>query len=148
MSSTDAIVAAAEALVERAMAGHDPSHDRLHVARVRHLALDIARSLAGPVDMLVVELSSLFHDLNDRKYAERAVSIEPFLGEQSQLSESQRNLIVRICESVSYAKETKRRAAGLETDWHRDCLELHCVQDADKLDAMGAIGACLSLGTY
>ena len=26
---------------------------------------------------------------------------------------------------------------GTQTAWHDECLELHCVQDADKLDAMG-----------
>jgi len=138
----DALIADAEALVKQAMAENDPSHDWLHVNRVRALALGIAGTLS--VDMQVVELSALFHDLADRKYSavgSVASLIEPFLAAHAdQVSEAHRELVVRICDNVSYSKEVKRRAAGLETDWHRDCLELHCVQDADKLDAMGATG--------
>lgn len=66
---------------------------------------------------------------------------------------------MKIVDNISYRKEVKRITGGLQTPWHETCLELHwsvlifnstsvvfnpestlSVQDADKLDAMGAFG--------
>lgn len=47
--------------------------------------------------------------------------------------------ILSIIPSVSYTAETALLAAGGWT-WQNDCLELHAVQDADRLDAIGAVG--------
>lgn len=56
----------AERLVKDRMADYDPSHDWLHVDRVRRTALALARSLdMDSLDILVVELAALFHDLTD-----------------------------------------------------------------------------------
>lgn len=95
--------------------------------------------------MLVVELAALFHDLHDSKYASRTASIwddlhDRFFADQlssGAISEDRARLVARICENVSYSKEVKRITNGQQTEWHEQCLELHCVQDADKLDAMG-----------
>jgi uncharacterized protein len=95
--------------------------------------------------MLVVELAALFHDLHDSKYASQTASIwddlhDRFFAthlEHGTISEERARLVARVCENVSYSKEVKRIKNGLQTPWHDDCLELHCVQDADKLDAMG-----------
>jgi hypothetical protein len=54
--------------------------------------------------------------------------------------ERQRSLIAAIVNNVSYSKEVKRRGTLAWTKWHDTCIELHCVMDADKLDALGAFG--------
>lgn len=58
----------------------------------------------------------------------------------SELSRGQIDLILRIVPAVSYSTEKKLRAAGGWGHWHDTCAELHAVQDADRLDAIGAIG--------
>jgi uncharacterized protein len=49
-------------------------------------------------------------------------------------------LITKIVSNVSYSKEIVLRGTEGWTNWHQNCIELHCVMDADKLDALGAFG--------
>jgi len=68
--------------------------------------------------------------------------LEPFFASEasSSLTSTQRDLILRIIPSVSWSTESKLRKAGEWTEWHDKCVELHAVQDADRLDAVGAVG--------
>ena len=93
--------------------------------------------------MLVVELAALFHDLFDAKYT--SVNTKEELDIPSWLlahgvEEDQSSLILKIIANVSYSKEIVLRGNGNWTQWHENCIELHCVMDADKLDALGAFG--------
>ncbi|KPV72372.1 uncharacterized protein RHOBADRAFT_9642, partial [Rhodotorula graminis WP1] len=146
--SMSVAVQRAEQLARSHHARYDPSHDFHHVTRVRGLALALARSLSN-VDLLVVELAALAHDLLDKKYlpSGRVPTPREHLDEhlwsgltQTDVSDGQRRLVERVVDNVSYSKEVKRIANGEQTEWHLSCPELHCVQDADKLDAMGAFG--------
>lgn len=93
--------------------------------------------------MLVVELAALFHDLFDSKYesanAGAKLDIASWLMTRD-VPEFQTGLIVKIISNVSYSKEIVLRKNGGWTQWHNSCIELHCVMDADKLDAIGAFG--------
>jgi uncharacterized protein len=91
----------------------------------------------------VVELAALFHDLFDSKY--EVVNTGSNLDITSWLStrrvpNDQTALIVKIVSNISYSKEIMLRKNGGWTTWHESCIELHCVMDADKLDAIGAFG--------
>ncbi|GAA5995687.1 hypothetical protein JCM11641_003205 [Rhodosporidiobolus odoratus] len=142
-----AILIAAQHLAQTHHANYDPSHDLHHVQRVRLLSLSIARSLSPQPDLLVVELAALFHDLLDTKYlppraSTKARDVLKGFWEQHghQVEDDRRTLTEKVVENVSYSKEKKRISEGKQTEWHETCTELHCVQDADKLDAIGAFG--------
>ncbi|KAG1737306.1 hypothetical protein EDB19DRAFT_1895873 [Suillus lakei] len=135
-----AALQAAENLMNETMARYDPSHDALHVQRVRKTALSIAHALSaqGP-DLLV-------------KYVSEAEAADPygyFLPFFQSLSsehgidligDGRARQIVKVIENVSWTTEKKLRTTGKTEEWHRTCVELHCVQDADRLDAIGAFG--------
>ena len=126
----------------------------LAVHRVRQTALKLASQLSDHnPDLLALELAAVFHDLLDKKYrpsnhVEGDVSTYDFFlpfFEQNvhivdMVSSGQAELIVKIVDNVSWSTETALIKSGGLTDWHKECIELHCVQDADRLDAMGAIG--------
>ncbi|KIR30608.1 hypothetical protein I307_03719 [Cryptococcus deuterogattii 99/473] len=135
------LIGRAEELVKAHMAKYDPSHDWAHVDRVRKMAMTIARSMDNAPDLLVVELAALFHDLSDKyaKLGSPTLSDMLFPILQPQIPNETIERILSIIPSVSYTAETALLAAGGWT-WQNDCLELHAVQDADRLDAIGAVG--------
>jgi uncharacterized protein len=129
------------------------------VQRVRKTALKISRheSIAAKnADNLVIELAALLHDVLDKKYVSAEEAADPYAfflpfferqrietPEVELIDNSRARLIARIVENVSWTTEKKMRSAGLWGEWHDSCVELHCVQDADRLDAIGAFGETL-----
>lgn len=70
-------------------------------------------------------------------------TLEPFFSLSATLrsvTNVQRDLILRIIPSISWTAEIKLRASDQWTEWQDTCVELHAVQDADRLDAIGAVG--------
>lgn len=102
--------------------------------------------------MLVVELAALLHDVLDKKYVSESQAADayayfiPFFHSLSSehgldlISDGRARQIVKVIENVSWTTEKKLRDAGKIEEWHNACVELHCVQDADRLDAIGAFG--------
>lgn len=120
---------------------------------MRKTAVSIARALSTQKpDLLVVELAALLHDVLDKKYVSETEAADPYgyflpffqsLSSEHGLdliSDGRARQIVKIIENVSWSTEKKLRSAGKIDEWHRTCVELHCVQDADRLDAIGAFG--------
>ncbi|KAI0303699.1 hypothetical protein B0F90DRAFT_1313952 [Multifurca ochricompacta] len=164
------VVRAAEQFMEETMAKFsDPSHDPHHVRRVRRTALRLARSVSVPEgdsndtdrertpapDLLTVELGALLHDVLDKKYVppssynhDARAFFESFFRRAAETTagaldlrmDGRAEVIVRIVENVSWSTEKRLRAGGNWGPWHETCVELHCVQDADRLDAIGAFG--------
>lgn len=153
-----AVLESVEAFMVKTMARYDPSHDALHVQRVRKTALKLASdpsiSSRSP-DLLVIELSALLHDVLDKKYVSESLAANPYAFFLPMFEELDKKypsvgllvedgkrvkLVAEVVTSVSWSTEKKLRQEGEWGAWHDSCLELHCVQDADRLDAIGAFG--------
>ncbi|CAN6667810.1 hypothetical protein TRVA0_039S01442 [Trichomonascus vanleenenianus] len=144
-----AVIEKAEEYMTERMKAYDPSHDDRHVMRVYRMAVRIAESIPK-ADMMVVKLAALFHDLLDSKYDHNSHSavrseIVNFMS-SNEISQPQTDMVLKIIDDMSYSKEKKMRANHQWTTWHESCVELHCVQDADRLDAMGAFGVFRAAG--
>jgi uncharacterized protein len=129
--------------VKAYMSRYDASHDFSHIERVVGLAHHIYdNSPDSPVlDLRLITIAALLHDVGDRKYlgdGEDAGSLIYRVlvdrGAPVGLAET----VQTICLGVSYSTETKdpRRAKELIA-LHP---ELAVVQDADRIDAIGAVG--------
>lgn len=132
--NSPSILAAAEAYVQKLFAGDSSGHDWWHVDRVRKVALQIAREERA--DLVTVELAALLHDVADWKFAGGDHEAGPkqakaWLLEQG-ASEELANHVATIVRELSF------KGAGVATPM--SSLEGACVQDADRIDAIGAIG--------
>ncbi|KAI9292041.1 hypothetical protein K502DRAFT_326006 [Neoconidiobolus thromboides FSU 785] len=134
------IIQKVEILVQDYMKKYDPSHDWLHVTRVRQIALNLAVEYPN-LDLELIELGSLLHDISDAKYVskENAIDIESVLISFG-LDSNKAIKVANLVSCVGYRKELQYQSSGIRDDFRETCIELHCVQDADKLDAIGAIG--------
>jgi len=114
-------------------------HDWWHIQRVRKLALKIATE--EKADSFVVEMAALLHDISDYKFfpgnEQKGINIlREFLG-TLQLSSDLAQKIIDISTNISFMKTLpgeKKIPENVKT------LEFMVVSDADRLDAMGAIG--------
>lgn len=109
-------------------------HDWFHIYRVWNNAKKIARS--EKADLFIVEMSALLHDIADSKFHNGDESIGPqmahdFLNQLS-LDEASMDHIIKIIENISF------KGGNFTTEFNS--IELQIVQDADRLDAIGAIG--------
>jgi uncharacterized protein len=138
--------------VEEYMSHFDASHDFNHIKRVVSVAHIIYHELEGKaeaapgvpqqeLDYSVITLSALLHDVGDRKY------LKPGENEKTMVRDillkfgtdvALADKVQAICSAVSYSSEVK------DLQYVRDLVvkypELGVVQDADRLDAIGAIG--------
>jgi uncharacterized protein len=141
----------AEAAVRSALKDNDASHDFSHIDRVVRNARTIA-SAEGVVDsreMFTVLMGALLHDISDYKYsgsdtsgAEAASKVLAAAGVNAEVATD----IIEIVNGVSFSHEIGTPSEGSA---HRVLPRtVAIVQDADRLDAIGAIGIarCFTYG--
>nr|XP_043629920.1 uncharacterized protein YpgQ [Erigeron canadensis] len=152
MREKSEIVRKAEQLVEVKMKGNDASHDAAHAFRVRDLALSLALEQQqqshppsnSPISLQIVELAALLHDIGDYKYlrdpSEEKI-VEDFL-EKEGMDMDTSSKILAIIKGMGFKEEVSGLANGSHIP------EFGIVQDADRLDAIGAIGIarCFTFG--
>jgi uncharacterized protein len=116
------------------LAGEGTGHDWHHALRVCRSALAIGREEGA--DLFLIELAALLHDVADWKFAGGDHEAGPRAARAwlSKLDVPQAT-IDHVCEIIA---SLSFKGAGVATPMRS--LEGQCVQDADRLDALGAIG--------
>jgi uncharacterized protein len=111
--------------------GNADGHDLSHTMRVYKMAVRLAEAY-HEADKQVVELAALLHDADDHKLfnTENNANARFFLESQG-VNREKVDLICEVINSVSFSKNKGKKPSTLE-----GCI----VQDADRLDALGAIG--------
>ncbi|WP_294094713.1 HD domain-containing protein [uncultured Cetobacterium sp.] len=118
--------------VKNKLINEKTGHDWQHTLRVLENANRISAKESSQIDFTVIQLGALFHDVADHKFGysdtDRKNIITSFLLNTS-LTKQQIEHIIYIANNTSFSK-----GITLKT------LESKIVQDADRLDALGAIG--------
>ena len=120
--------------VKQQLAGAEGGHDWFHIERVYKNSMLISKS--ETCDETVVKLGALLHDIADSKFHDGDETIGPktaraFLESQN-VDETIVIHVLNIIENISF------KGGNFEKKFHSKELEI--VQDADRLDAIGAIG--------
>jgi uncharacterized protein len=121
-----------EDFVKENMKGYDSGHDWWHIVRVRNLARFI-NEMEALADPFIVEITALLHDTADSKFAgdsdKAYLIISDFMYENG-LS-TIRDQVMNVIKNISFSSKNQKV---------QDDPLFYVVQDADRLDAIGAIG--------
>ncbi|WP_396139323.1 HD domain-containing protein [Flavobacterium sp.] len=122
------------AFVKEKLDNAEGGHDWFHIERVYKNSILIAKE--EDCDIMVVKLGALLHDIADSKFHDGDETIGPktaraFL-ESENVFEETINHVINIIENISF------KGGNFENKF--SSKELEIVQDADRLDAIGAIG--------
>ena len=133
-----------KSLVKNSLKDAEGGHDYFHVLRVYNNAILIAEEES--VNLLVVSLGALLHDIADSKFHNGDETIGPTVAREFLFSLNvDSNVIehvIKIIENISFK-------GGNEAQKFKS-PELDVIQDADRLDAIGAIGIarCFNYGGF
>ncbi len=119
--------------IRQELGNESSGHDWWHIERVRKLSLKIAETESA--DLFTVELAALLHDLDDWKLNDNGTESYTKTAnwlKKINIEDEVRHQIIDIIKQVSF------KGAGVNTK--PGSLEAQIVQDADRLDAIGAIG--------
>ena len=124
------IIEKAKAYVQTLFAEDSGGHDMTHTLRVYENAMKIASS--EDCDIKIVALAALLHDADDHKLFEtKGLSNARTFLRANGISGDKEEEILKVISEVSFSKNRDSRPSSIEA---------MIVRDADRLDAMGAIG--------
>ena len=139
------LIEATKTFVKNTLENAEGGHDRFHTLRVYNNAILISKH--EDVDLLVVELGALLHDIADSKFHEGDEMIGPKLAREFLFKHNLDSLViehvVNIIKHISFKN-------SLDKNLSFTSKELEVIQDADRLDAIGAIGIarCFNYGGF
>ena len=115
--------------------GEATGHDWFHIQRVWKLSKNIAKK-EGEMNMFVVEMGALLHDIADHKFHDGdenigTIKAGEFLSKYD-IDDKEVTMIINIVKEISFK--------GMKVPTKMSSKEGEVVQDADRLDAIGAIG--------
>ena len=134
---------ATESYARARLEGRSCGHDFFHTDRVRRNALKLQAAEGG--DAFVIELAALLHDVADPKLAadpeQAQVELEAFLRGLPGVPARDADHVLTILAGMSFGRELSGAVAVKS-------IEFRIVQDADRLEAIGAIGIarCFAYG--
>ena len=122
------ILSDAKIFASQKLEGRESGHGFYHALRVENLAETIAQKEGG--DVFVVKIAALLHDVDDWKFSQENQT-QNWLNDQ-EIEKETIDHVLDIIKNLSF------KGAGVDTSMKT--LEGQIVQDADRLDAIGAIG--------
>lgn len=126
------IIKKAESFVKKFLIG-DPGHDWSHIQRLRRTALYMAR--LEHADVFRVELMALFHDIADWKFSDTEFAGGKIARRWLTRAGIEQEIINDVCYVVDHIS-----FKGGHNKYRLPTIEGKIVQDADRIDALGAIG--------
>lgn len=132
--NNEQIIAQTAEHIRLKLEGEGSGHDWWHVYRVWKNAIHIGKQ--EEADLFVIELAALLHDIADWKFHDGNEDIGPQLArEWLETLSVEESIIAHVCRII---RAISFKGAGVKNTM--DSPEGLIVQDADRLDAMGAIG--------
>ncbi|MDA8336429.1 MAG: HD domain-containing protein [Peptococcaceae bacterium] len=134
MASRQELIEKTKRYIRERLGADGTGHDWWHVCRVHNMAVKIGQQ--ENADLVVVELAALLHDIADWKFVGGDRTVGPSLArewlERNSADGGVIDHVCRIIEDISFK--------GAKVDSSMRTTEGKVVQDADRLDAIGAIG--------
>ena len=133
------------AFVKETLNGAEGGHDWFHIERVYNNAILIAKD--ENVDEFIVSLGALLHDIADAKFYDGDETVGPRIARKFLAAQKvDENIIVHIENIINFISFK----SSLEKGEKFSSPELDVIQDADRLDAIGAIGIarCFNYGGF
>ncbi|SEP80189.1 uncharacterized protein SAMN05421824_0355 [Hyunsoonleella jejuensis] len=135
MTLEEEIIKKTIVFVKKTLENAEGGHDWFHIERVYKNSLLIAKT--EPVNLFIVALGSLLHDIADSKFHNGDETVGPRVARaflfKMNVDSTVIEHVIAIIENISF-KSSLSNATSFQSK------ELNVIQDADRLDAIGAIG--------
>ena len=133
MNSTE-IVSQIKSIIKKQFENESTGHDWFHIERVYNMAAFLQKTEGG--DLEIIELAALLHDVSDHKFNGGSATLGGDIAFEMLInlkySPVKAEKVREIINQVSFK--------GANVEHLTSSIEAKIVQDADRLDAIGAIG--------
>ena len=145
MEPYPSIIELTKTFVQNKLKNAEGGHDWFHTLRVYNNALLISEN--ENVDIEIVSLAALLHDIADSKFHDGDETIGPKIAREFLFKENVDSSVIEHVVNIIKHMSFKN---SLENEQKFTSQELKVVQDADRLDAIGAIGIarCFNYGGF